>query len=332
MSYNRVGKCKFYIDAVLLARQWGEIDVSSYNPNDLCFLSPSKIKSFTLDSSYSDYVSIIFKNRHWTNALTHLFVLGHNFASENIEIDYVSRNTTDSTDNVPLLDPTTPSLNGWNYYPLDQCQDKNNKRVTFKMHREAGDQGDTIQLCEISAGWSWTAPHSPNLELTQSFSNESIKTQTTLGGHTLSNAGYNQQPSWIRQPWTGTAQTTTSVDRILAPVGRRSWNLKFSYLSDDNAKYPLFPITYNSENGIFLWLGGDDTNTPEEDTPSLYDIKKDFMNRVYHGTNGFMLPFIFQPNNDTEDYAICRINSDTASFNQVANNVYDISLDIVEVW
>ena len=65
---------------------------------------------------------------------------------------------------------------------------------------------------------------------------------------------------------------------------------------------------------------------------ALCFIEDNFINKVYNGTNGFQLPFIFQPNQNVEEYAICRINSDTASFKQVANNVYDISLDITEVW
>ena len=39
----------------------------------------------------------------------------------------------------------------------------------------------------------------------------------------------------------------------------------------------------------------------------------------------------FKYTKDEEDYAICRITN-TPSFTQVANNVYDVSLDIVEVW
>tara|TARA_Y100000310_G_scaffold329482_1_gene399422 strand:+ start:3788 stop:4789 length:1002 start_codon:yes stop_codon:yes gene_type:complete len=333
MAYNRVGTPKFYIDAMLLARQWGEI--ATENSDGLHYLNPSKIKPLTLDVSLADYVSIVFNNRYWTNSLTHLFVLGHNFHTESITFSYRSRDLTASyVTDAYLLGDTTTTNNGWNLYSLNQSTDKDNKRTTFKIKNLSATQGDVVSLCELSAGWSWTAPHSPDLELTLNFSNESIKTQTTKGGHTLSNAGYNQQPSWIRQPWTGTEQATTSEDRMIAPTGRRSWNLKFSYLSDNDATSPLFPQTYNSENGIFTWLGGDDPNTPNVEEPSMYDIKKDFMSKVYHGTNGFMLPLIFCPDSGatTPEYAICRINSDTASFNQVANNVYDISLDITEVW
>ena len=86
MSYIRVGTPKFYIDAMLLARAWGEIETE--NPDGLHYLNPSNVKTFTLDDDGADYMSIIFKNRYWTNALTHLFVLGHKFYTDNVKISY----------------------------------------------------------------------------------------------------------------------------------------------------------------------------------------------------------------------------------------------------
>ena len=42
------------------------------------------------------------------------------------------------------------------------------------------------------------------------------------------------------------------------------------------------------------------------------------------------LPFIFQPDSTIQEYAIARASS--VAMNQVANNVYDISLSVVETW
>ena len=84
-------------------------------------------------------------------------------------------------------------------------------------------------------------------------------------------------------------------------------------------------LTPNSDNyGIF------------ERTPSgsdNYNIKNDFMSKVMPFIN-LGLPFIFSPDSsaDSQEYAICRVNSDSVSLNQVANNVYDISLNIIEIW
>ena len=344
MAYNRVGLPTFFLDAALLARQWGQIETE--NPEGKYYLNPSKVTNIELDvglGGYAKDISIEFKKRYWCNSITHLFLLGHNFKTDGLQLlPFIIEG-----DNLEGYISLEPTVNGWNKHNLVQITNLNVNTFMCKIATATGSVLETTEtlLGDISIGWSWTPQHSPQLELTQSFSNESIKTQTTLGGHTLSNAGYNHQPSWIRQPWTGTNQATTSVDRMIAPTGRRSWNLKFSYLTDDDTDSPLFAETYNSANGIFEWLGETEDNpeTAEELDESgdyMYGIKKDFMSRVYHGSNGFMLPFIFTPNknavdangNSNVEYAICRINNDTASFNQVANNVYDISLDIVEVW
>ena len=109
------------------------------------------------------------------------------------------------------------------------------------------------------------------------------------------------------------------------PSGRRRWNLKFSYLADDDRTSPLFPVNSHSGYGIFEYIGGGD------DDPTAFSIKEDFISKVWFGSNCGQLPFIFQPNQSEEEYAICRFDG-TPSFTQVANGVYDICLDIVVTW
>ena len=56
---------------------------------------------------------------------------------------------------------------------------------------------------------------------------------------------------------------------------------------------------------------------------------------VIHKTMGGALPFIFQPdsnNNSPDQFAICMIEQDSISFEQVAYNVYNVKLKIREVW
>ena len=116
---------------------------------------------------------------------------------------------------------------------------------------------------------------------------------------------------------------------------RRSWSLKFSYLNDTD----LMPQYYNGldvdndNRGIFerTSVTIDDPLTGEDESSQSFSIKNDFLSKVMPSIN-LGLPFIFQPNQSVEEYAICRVNSDSVVLNQVANNVYDISLDIIEVW
>ena len=318
MAYNRVGTPKFYIDAMLLARQWGQIETE--NTQGKYYLNPSKVTPLSTNvqgtNVYFSELQIIFKSRQWFNSITHLFLLGHNGYSEGLRI---------SASPQPPNDPTSLLVNGWSKIEFDADSSRNTNSFTLVIGGQEDDVIENILIGDISAGWSFEMPHSSDLELTQSFSNESIKTQTTKGGHTLTNTGWNNPPMWIREQWQNSF--TTDFDQNPLPkVGRRSWNLKFSYISDTDIfrPYEVNPL-YSSQidyTGIFSTIDGG----------ASWSILDNFMNKVYHSTNGFQLPLIFQPNKDVEEYAICRINSDTASFKQVANNVYDISLDITEVW
>ena len=54
------------------------------------------------------------------------------------------------------------------------------------------------------------------------------------------------------------------------------------------------------------------------------------LNKVGNGQK-----FIFQPdntNNNPDQFAICQLDQNSLDITQVANNIYDISLKIREVW
>ena len=329
MSYNQVNTPKFYLDAVLLARQWGmtENDMNSAN---FFHLNPSNLTPLVFDTNTYTSIRINFKKRQFLNSLSHCFVLGHNFASDShtdaggniiAGVHYSIRGETGSESH-PFKIATAPVKNGWDKFSLDSETglDFNQLKITIN-----GVIGETIKLGDISLGWSYSMPHSPDLELTLNYENESIKTQTTKGGHTLTNAGWNHQPVWNRKAaWvrgTGDSDSADFDDYRIYPSGRRSWNLKFSYLDKTNMFSENF--LYNESEayyGIF-----------EKTGEASYNIKQDWLNSFWFSTNCGQLPFIFQPNQSEEEYAICRIQG-TPSFTQVANGVYDVSLTVVEQW
>ena len=69
MAYNRIGNCKFFMDAALIARQWGQIETE--NIDNKFHLNPSNITTVEFDSNNEDYYTIEFKNRY--------FILFYNF-------------------------------------------------------------------------------------------------------------------------------------------------------------------------------------------------------------------------------------------------------------
>ena len=308
MSYNRVRTLKFYIDAVLLARQLGYIETE--NANGFFYLNPTKVKSLEF-SGDTMFESVVFTDRKFINSLTHVFYLGHNFGSQ--EISYRIKHEGLGSQN--FFSGETTSDNGWLKKDFSAQNEVDNNTLTAFFGKTG--ESNSFNIGDISIGWSYEMPHTPDLELTQTFANESLKVQTTKGGHTLTNTGWNQPPMWGTRP-----QWRQGTDFVSYPA-RRSWSLKFSYLNDTDVMPQHYNeiMTPNANNrGIFERISADS-----------FSIKDDFLSKVMPTIN-LGLPFIFQPNKDVEEYAICRVNANSVALNQVANNVYDVSLDIVEIW
>ena len=320
MSYNAVGTPTFYCDAVLLARQWGAITTSTSDRGKY-YLNPTKVTPHTTsDTSGLLHIHIDFAQRYWCNSISHLFILGHNLLSDSmtvgVKIEKVDEDGSGG-DTTPLLGAITPTINGWSMFPITKEDGVDRRRLTTTFSSGTVFDKD-FSLGDISAGWSFKMPHSPDLQLTQTIDNESVKSQNTKSGHTLTSSSYNQQAGWIKPAWSKGTSSATSFNNDnfkVFPSGRRSWNLKFSYINQES----LFPEEYNSSYGIF------------DGTAGVFSIKDNFHSKIMMGTNNFQLPFIFQPNSEVEEYAICRVVN-KPSFNQVANNVYDTSLDLVEVF
>jgi len=172
-------------------------------------------------------------------------------------------------------------------------------------------------LSELVVGRYYDMPHSPDLSLSMSHEYGGIKTITTKGGSTLSNANYHKPPRW------GDIEAWQLDDFPYYYSGRRTWDLSFSYISDtDIEPYSYYGNKYtddSSEEGTDNW----------------------FQNVLYY-TQGS--PFIFCPDPSigyysdgsnpprTPEFAICRFDMDSFQRKQVASNVYNIKVKIVESW
>ena len=120
-------------------------------------------------------------------------------------------------------------------------------------------------------------------------------------------------------------------------TGRRVWDLSFSYLSDTD----VFPINASTSqinitsDGYNTTIDPVDINTNEDFFFTKVLDGTDFYSQVWNKTLGNALPFIFQPDKDNanlDQFAICKFVGDSLTYNQVANNVYNIKLKIEEVW
>ena len=271
MAYNRVGTPKFYIDAVLLARKLGHIE--SETPIGLFYLNHSKSKNIVFgEESTSFFSSIAFTTRYYINSLTHVFYLGHDMYNNNISFRLKSE---EGIVDENYFAGIVPDNNGWIKKSFRAINNVDYTNLVNVFGRNSLESAPSFNIGDISAGWSYSMPHSTDLELTQSFSNESLKIQNTLGGHTLTNTGWNQLPKWGNYP-----QWSILEDNIAYP-SRRSWNLKFSYVSDTD----LTPQYYNeldvdnNNRGIFerTSVTIDDPLTGEDESSQSFSIKNEFL-------------------------------------------------------
>ena len=174
----------------------------------------------------------------------------------------------------------------------------------------------------VCTGIYYDFPHSPDLNLSLSYSYEGIKETTTTGGNTLTNQFYNKPPAWgSLGAW------ELGGEPKYAKSGRRVWDLSFSYLSDSS----VFPDNAGLINETST------TDTTGSGATDLTLLKDDSFQRVIHLTNGGQIPFIFQSDNTSgsekpDSFAIAKLDMNSFKFSQVANSVYNVKLKIREVW
>ena len=111
---------------------------------------------------------------------------------------------------------------------------------------------ESLHLGALSVGSYYDMPVSPDLSLSMNIEFDGYDNTKTLNGSTLTNARYMGSPWWYdkdgnkREPWAIGDSTGVSKRN-----GRRTWNLKFSYMSDKN----LFASNYGSSNYLQSDIG-----------------------------------------------------------------------------
>ena len=211
-----------------------------------------------------------------------------------------------------------------------------------------------IKVGALSSGIKYTMPHSPDLKLSMEIEMDGIDTITTSGGASISNIKYTGNPLWVSEglDWyendyanytnpfeiyedtDGYGNYTSPLDVRTTGArrnGRKSWNLKFSYINDRDLFSSNLGSTGHTEHGNDSTYHEDDL----EDDKLYFNIETDdsFYAQVWNKTLGGALPFIFQPDSNFRDeFYICKFDQDSLKVSQSAYKVYDISVKIVEVW
>ena len=197
--------------------------------------------------------------------------------------------------------------------------------------------GGEKTLGGFTMGWTYTMPHSPDMSMTYSIEYDNYDTITTKGGATLTNTNWVNPYSMPFAPFHLWRQVKNSegLDIPEGHSGRRVWSLKFSYLN----RLDVFPTeqgsgisseSWNHAEGMYAY--SDSVEGAILENRQVMGLKNDFYTRVIQGTRGGALPFIFQPDKDKEEFALCRFDQNSFRFTQQAPDLFEVSVKIVESW
>ena len=364
MAYRNVSTPRFYVNSLEFLSSNGIMPFSDFTYMDTVTgsgynsLNPSATNILNLNELNDGRNAVTLYNLSGLPC-NFAFLLGHNIRT--------MLNTTGNEGGFPALYPTfSPSGNeiplrsggvndnndGWTYHPeydgfssllFDEIA-ADTITVAF-----AGTGTGTLNLNAIVIGMYYDMPHSPDLSLKLNFERGSSHHQKTMTGASFSNTIWDKPPSWGNLgPWelwsaTDYESREAVVPSTLYKKGRRSWDLKFSYLDDGDIWGP------NQMLGDYLDPSTTLDDGDENDGYFQYNLLTDdnFFSQVWHKTLGGNLPFIFQPdapvlnettglyeggNNNPDQFAICKFKESSLKAKQSAHGVYDVSLVIEEVW
>ena len=338
-QYSNTSKPAFYVPFCDYMQSLGNIEYKDDVWNDIHLLNPTKthtaelpLNGITYDVDFTG--SLPIETITDSDGYVYIFVLGHNLHTINASIEIQLRE--DGVYKVPNPSRTsiindngglsTPLYNGFTIFKSKySVQNVDGYRIRIINN---GDSVQNVKLGCVSLCSKWNPSHSPDLSLTMTRQYDGVRTTRTNGGATLSNASYTRggtfwATSYAWELTTGEyEQGTDAIIEMQRTLGRRIWNLNFSYLSDST----LMPKTESINHYETTLTSNTDTILHSQS----------FFSRVLNRLQGSHIPFIFQPNDsdpnkNPDQWAISRLTSE-AQLEQVANNTYNVSMNITESW
>ena len=343
--------------------------------HELIGLKPIKKYSSAVNTHQWKSIMIGFKNPI-SIPTSDMFIscLGHKFADVNykfvigflpVQDDYTPGLAWDSVDYInqwEYLDDicnssgTTydgiPELNGWSIAKFNPGQgmantvQENIGGVRILIVNQDFDTNNPVDwgwdLGGISFGMIYEPEFHADLAVTQSRIMDGVKNKKTKGGSTYSVVNYTKPADW----WTGNPFELTSpgsTPQVGARLGRRSWDVAFSQLSDrfytDGVPNGVFPANEminkfnpDSVNGNYL----SDQDYDSSSGMFNYNMENDnsLYSTLYHHTLGGTLPFIFSPSQDNspQNFAICRFDKPGFKVTQKSYKKFNVKMKIHESW
>ena len=365
MPYRNVGTPRFFINVNEWASTNG-IPMTMHNIYRTLPVNPKSYRHKLMDENgnYSIQGSSTFPQIPEQNFFTGddresvIFILGHDLATP-IYVDTVDQSDTYASGDCYLnafhgtVENPIISINeNFTYNGFSAFTRRHNPNSTNGGYVHIHPQGvdyDFIasdyvfrkNIGSIAVCSYYTMPRSPDLSVNLKWEYGGSSHKTTYKGGSISNTVWSKPPMWGDfPPWEliNPLATEHSVPVDDYKSGRRIWQLKFSYIDDGDLwgsnqllnKNRLSTDGYDSSD---ILLNGDGSYSGELKHNILSD--QNFYSQVWHRTLGGTIPFIFQPdsnNSNADQFAICRFKDNSLDADQVAPGVYDVSLEVEEVW
>ena len=352
MSYNLVQSPRFYVDDIAYMKSIGIFEMVL--GDDVFDSNPSNIYSFTLHTSEQKFYKFKRYNIGDAGRPNYFALLGHNLARQKMGLRHAYYKSDDSWDgghnnsgivngDGGIMDINSegkshatflqPQYDGFSIVEMTNASDDGNYLISgFNFEQDFHfESPKTLKFGSLMYGRFYDMPHSPDLSLTLSYDYKGIKTIETKGGASLSNNFYSKPAMWGELGARELSDNPTDEQKF-SRSGRRIWDLSFSYLDDGDifgANPSLATTTLVNETGDAEF----DTDDTHDTGEFKYNILTDnsFYSQVIHKTQPG-LPFIFQPDKDYPEFAICKFEQKKFDFRQTAPGFYSVKCRIREVW
>ena len=355
MAYQNVGTPRFYVNTVEWLMSVGYMptiynhydydhQVTGSIPSNHLFrtlpVSPEPIGKYTLHEG-GDYPSKpLVGMADKENCF--IAMLGHNFTDDftyqgtplGYNVWNLDDNSSGGENNISPTPLVNTNLDGnWGAAPYNGFSIvtfTGSDRLRLRMNHD-----NVSNVGSIVIGTYYDMPHSPELKLTMTREMDGVKKIRTKGGVDLVDRKYTKSPLWGNlAPW----EIGDGGNQALSRVGRRTWSLSFNYLDDGDVFGPNYLLS-NSPFASEVTSGSPPASSFDSGDVDQYNHfnfnildDENFFSQVIHKTNGGHLPFIFQPDNKNPDFAICKFDMKSFSFQQQSSGLYSCKLKIQEIW
>ena len=252
MAYQNVGTPRFYVSILQwlkslgLASDGGVYGFNLSKPSlSLLDINPSSMITLSTNedtTGNNDYVRFDVSPLYgiMPNSRNFYMVLGHNFASATVwQFTTRDANTQSPVCGQELINkPNESVINGFSIMIGNDGDELTDNTIHFNFNGSPNETGASsyakdIKIGSLLYGTYYDMPNAPDLSLTMSRK-YNRKELTTKKGNTISNQTWNKPSMWgIVGAWElYTHEQSTYPEHLLARSGRRTWDLKFSYVDD----------------------------------------------------------------------------------------------------